>query len=155
MENRKIKIISTVDATVGIDDPQVRFSRTWDRKGTIREIEFDTLQELAYNPGVWNMLLSGILYIDDMEAKIALGLEEEGTTEPTNIVVLNDKQRERYLKVAPLYELKQICAKLSRTEIDSLIDYAIENEIVNYDKSEYLKSLTGRDIIRSIESKRA
>ena len=155
MENRKVKVISTIDATVGIDDPQVRFSRTWDRKGTIREIDFDTLQELSYNVGVWNMFLSGILYIDDMEAKIALGLEEEGTEEPTNVIVLTDKQRERYLKVAPLHDLKEICAKLSKTEIDSLIDYAVEHEIINYDKCTYLKQLTGKDIIKMIESNRA
>ena len=155
MENRKINVISTVDATVGIDDPQVRFSRTWERKGTIRQIEFDTLRELSYNPGVWNMLLKGILYIDDMEAKVELGLESPDAKEPENIIVLTDAQRKRYLTVMPIAEFKQSCAKLSQIELGNLVDYAIDNEIINYDKASFLKQLTQRDIIKTIELNRA
>lgn len=155
MENRKINVISTVDATVGIDDPQVRFSRKWERKGAVRQIDFDTLQELVYNPGAWNMFVNGILYIDDMEAKIALGLEREEATEPENIIVLDDKQKIRYLKLAPIQDLKEICTKLTETELNNLVDFAITNEIIDYDKSIFLRGLTGRDIIKTIELNRA
>lgn len=155
MENKKINVISTVDATVGIDDPQVRFSRTWERKNTVRQIEFDTLRELSYNPGVWNMFLMGILYIDDMEAKIELGLEDPDAKEPEKIIVLTDAQRKRYLTVMPIQEFKQNCAKLGLNELNNLVDYAIDNEIVDYDKASYLKQLTQRDIIKTIELNRA
>jgi len=155
MENRKINVISTVDAMVAIDDPQVRFSRTWERKGTIRQIEFDTLRELSYNPGVWNMLIKGILYIDDMEAKIELGLENPDAKQPENIIVLNDAQKKRYLTVMPVAEFRASCAKLGSNELNNLVDYAIDNELINYDKATILKQLTGRDIIKTIELNRA
>lgn len=155
MENKKIGVMSTVDATVGIDDPQVRFQRRWEKRGVVRQIEFETLQELLYNPGILAMFEEGILYIDDMEAKIELGLEEEGSSQPTNIIVLTDDQKKRYMKNAPLRDLQEICGKLTETEINNLIDYAITNEIVDYDKSNYLKKLTGRDIIKTIELNRA
>ncbi len=154
MENKKINVRSTVDSTVGIDDPQLRFSRTWDRKGTVRQIEFDTLRELSYNVGVWNMLRTGILYIEDMEAKIALGLESEDAKEPTNVIVLTDAQKKRYMTVAPISELKAICAKLSRDELNNLADYCIENEIVDLDRCEYIKKLTGRDIYKTVQLNR-
>lgn len=155
MENRKINVISTVDATVGIDDPQVRFSRTWERKGTVRQIEFDTLRELSYNVGVWNMLTKGILYIDDMEAKIELGLESPDAKQPENIIVLNDAQKKRYLTVMPVAEFKAACTKLGANELNNLVDYAIDNELINYDKATILKQLTSRDIIKTIELNRA
>lgn len=155
MENRKINVISTVEATVGIDDPQVRFSRVWERKGTVRQIEFDTLRELSYNPGVWNMFLMGVLYIDDMEAKIELGLEDPDSKEPEKIIVLSDVQRKRYLTVMPIQEFKQNCEKLGLNELNNLVDYAIDNEIINYDKASFLKQLTQRDIIKTIELNRA
>lgn len=155
MENKKINVISTVDAMVAIDDPQVRFSRTWDRKGTIRQIEFDTLRELSYNVCVWNMLTKGILYIDDMEAKIELGLESPDAKQPENIIVLNDAQKKRYLTVMPVAEFKAACMKLGANELNNLVDYAIDNELINYDKATILKQLTSRDIIKTIELNRA
>lgn len=151
MENRQIKISSNIDATVGISDPQLRFTRTWERKGVVRSIDFNTLQELCYNPGTFGLFTRGILYIDDMEAKRELGLEPYDATEPTNIVVLTDQQRQRYLKFAPIQDLKQVCKTLSPNEIDNLIDYAIDNQIIDYDKCMYLKEISGRDIIKTIE----
>lgn len=151
MENRKINVVSTVNSTVVVNDPQIRFHRTWERRGTVREIEWDTLRELSYGAGFWNMVKSGILYIDDMDAKIELGLEPPSAKQPQNIIVLTDDQRQRYLTVAPLRDLKEICGKLTQVELNNLVDYAIEKEIINYDKSKYLEELTGRNIIKTIE----
>lgn len=151
MENRQIKISSNIDATVGITDPQLRFNRTWEKKGVVRSIDFATLQELCYNPGTYGLFTRGILYIDDMEAKRELGLEPYEATEPTNIVILTDQQRQRYLKFAPIQDLKKVCQTLSSNEIDNLVDYAIDNQIIDYDKCAYLKELSGRDIIKTIE----
>ena len=154
MENR-VNVKSTVDAYVSITDPQTRINRVWERKGVVRQFTIDELRELSYDNGIWNMLQDGTLYIEDMEAKIELGLESPDATEPQNVIVLTDQQKKRYLTVAPIQDLKDICSKLTTVEIDNLIDYAIENQIVNYDKCEYLKKLTGRDIVKSIELIRA
>lgn len=154
MENKKVEVISTVNSVVFINDPQVRFSRSWDRKGTKRVIEFDTLQELSYDPGVWNLLKEGTLYIEDMEVKKALGLESEDADEPTEIIVLDDNQKKRYLTVATMNDLKEICSKINKNQIEELVKYAIDNEIVNYDKLTYLRGLCGIDAIKAIELNR-
>lgn len=151
MENRPVKIVSNIDATIGINDPQLRFTRTWERRGTVRTVDLDTLRELCYNPGTNNLFTRGILVIEDMDIKKDLGLEPEEAEEPVNIMVLSEQQKQRYLKFAPIQDLKQICSKLTRTEIDNLIDYAIKNEIIDYEKCQFLKDLTGRDIMKSIE----
>ena len=154
MENRQVKITSNIDATVVVNDPQMRFERTWERKGVVRAIDFNTLQELCYNPGTFGIFQRGILYIDDMEVKRELGLEPYDAEQPVNVIVLNDQQRQRYLKFAPIQDLKDVCAKLSNDEINNLVDYAIDNEIIDMDKCNYLKSLTGRDIMKTIELSR-
>ena len=151
MENRQVKIISNSDATVGINDPQVRISRTWERRGTVRTIDLDTLRELCYDPGTLAIFQRGILYIEDMEVKKELGLEPYEAEKPTNIIVLNDQQKERYLKVMPFIEMKSACARLTKTEINNLVDYAIDHQIIDYDKCQFLKEITGRDIIKAIE----
>lgn len=154
MENRKVDIVSTVDAVVTVESPQLRFNRTWERRGTVRPIELDVLKELVYETGFWNMLIGGILYIPDMEVKKELGLEPEDAEEPQNVIILTDAQKKRYLTVMPQSEFEANCAKLTKTELNNLVDYAIQNEIINYDKATYLKNITERDIIKSIEFNR-
>jgi len=45
--------------------------------------------------------------------------------------------------------------KLGANELNNLVDYAIDNELINYDKATILKQLTERDIIKTIELNRA
>lgn len=154
-KDTKIKIKNTTNGRVGIKIPELRLQRTWERKNAIRDIDFDTLSQAIYYPGVEYMFRQGILYIDDMEAKIALGLEEEGAEVPQNIIVLDDSQKERYMKNLPLAEFRTAVAKLSWEQVQDLTDYAIANECVNIDKAEILKDYTQVDIIRAIQLNRA
>ena len=105
-KDTKIRIKNMTNSRCGINIPELRLKRTWERKNAIREIDFDALQQAIYYPGVEYMFTQGILYIDDMDAKIALGLEEEGTVEPTQIIVLTEAQKDRYLKNLPINEFK-------------------------------------------------
>lgn len=155
MENKKVEIKSLVGGRITINLADPRIKRTWEKKGTKRFINFEDLQQAMYNQGVEYMFTQGILGIDDMEVKIALGLEPEGATEPVNILVLSDAQKRRYLTVAPLNELKEILTKLSYEQIQELADFAIENELANFDRCDIIKDAIQIDIIQAIKNKRS
>ena len=108
-----------------------------------------------YNPGVEALFSQGVLGIEDMEVKKALGLEPEDAEEPVNIITLNDAQRKRYLTVMPLPEFKENLKKLSIDQVRELAQYAIEHEIMDYDKSEAVLKRAGVDIIGTIQLNKA
>lgn len=151
MENKKVKVKSETNGTVSINLPELQLKRTWERKGTVRTISFNDLEQAIYNRGVEYMFLNGILSIDDMEVKKALGLEPDDVTEPTNIIILSDDQKKRYLTVLPMSEFKVEFNKLPYEQMQELADYAIENEIVKMDKCDFIKERIGIDIIKAIQ----
>jgi hypothetical protein len=151
----KVKVKSLVSSRVILSVPDIRLKRVWERKGATMVIPFEQLEEAMYSPGVENMFRNGILGIDDMEVKIALGLEPEDAKEPVNIITLNDDQRKRYLKVMPVAEFRQKVKELPIEQINELAAYAIANEIMDYDKSEVIKKLSGTDIIGIIQLNKA
>lgn len=152
--DEKVKVKSLVSNRVFLSVPDMRLSRVWEKKGTVRTIPFDQLEEAMYNPGVEAMFRDGILGIDDMETKIALGLEPEGATEPVNIIVLDEAQTRRYLTILPIYEFKEKIKELPYDQIIEMANYAIRNEIANFEKSEIIKQMTGIDIISAIKLNR-
>lgn len=154
MEN-KVKVVNLISSRVNINIPDVRLSRVWERKGAVRVIPFEQLEEAMYNPGVEALFREGILGIEDLEVKKALGLEPEDVAEPVNIITLNDNQRKRYLTVMPTSEFKVKIKELPIEQIRELAQYAIDNEIVAFDKAEIIKKMIGTDIIGSIQLNKA
>lgn len=151
----KVSIKNETSGRIGINLPDLKLKRVWERKNVIRQMTFDDLEQAFYEPGVEYMFRQGMLSIDNMEVKKALGLEPEEATEPTNVIILSDDQRKRYLTVMPLIDFKQAVVKLSHEQQLGLVDYAIENEIANLDKTEILKELTEIDVYKAIQLKRA
>lgn len=152
--DKKVKVKSLVSHKVLLSVPELRLRRVWEKKNAVMTIPFDQLEEAMYSPGVENLFREGILGIDDMEVKIALGLEEEDATEPTNIIILSDQELERYLTVMPTFEFKAKIKDLPRQQIIELANYAITNEIANFEKAEVLKQYTGIDIVSAIKLNR-
>ena len=151
----KVKVKSLISSRVLLSVPDLRLRRVWEKKGAVKIIPLDQLEEAMYNPGVEALFREGALGIDDMEVKIALGLEPEDAKQPVNIITLTDDQRKRYLTVMPLHEFKEEIKKLPIEQINELAAYAIEHEILDYDKSELLLKLTDIDIISAIKLNRA
>lgn len=152
--DEKICVVSTVNGNIGMTVPQLNFRKEWARKGAKVMIKKEILEEALYDPGVEYMFNNGMLYIEDLEAKKALGLEPEDAKEPENIIVLNDKQMKRYLTVAPTRELKEILGKLSQEQRKNLVDYAIENNVTDIDKCNLLEEATGINVLNAIILKR-
>lgn len=154
MEN-KVKVVNLISSRVNINIPDMRLSRVWERKGAVRIIPFEQLEEAMYNPGVEALFREGILGIEDLEVKKALGLEPEDATKPVNIIVLDDNQRKRYLTVMPTAEFKIKVKELPIEQVRELAQYAIDNEIAAFDKAEIIKDMIGTDIIGSIQLNKA
>lgn len=153
MENNKIKVTNVYNAPLSVHLPEMGFSRVWQVGGSIN-IEKDMLEQLLYHPGVKYMVDNGMLYIEDLAEKQELGLEPEDATEPVNIIVLSDKERRNYMTIMPLDEFEEKVKALSREQIELLIDYAINNRLLDFEKNEFLKELTGRDIIGAVRLKK-
>lgn len=154
-DNEKVCVVSTINAQVGINLPDLRVRHEWGRKGSRQYIEKKALEDIMYEPGVDYMFKTGILYIDDMEVKKELGLEPETATEPQNIIVLDEKQIKRYLTVAPFHEFKAIMDKLSKEQRIEMANYAVDNEILpSLDKSDYIKKAIGIDVMQAINLNR-
>ena len=152
--DKKVKVVSLVSQRVVLTVPDLRLRRVWEKKGAVATIPFDQLEEAMYSPGVENLFKNGILGINDMEIKIALGLEPEGATAPVNIIVLTDDERKRYLTSMPTFEFREKIKELPIEQINELAAYAIANEIADYDKSEIIKKYVDIDIIRAIKLNR-
>lgn len=146
--NEKVYVTSMVSGLVKC------MRKTWPRKGTKLPIEKDLLREAIYEPGVEFMFKNGILYIDDMDFKIELGLEEEGTKTPTNIIALDEKYMNRIMRLMPIAEMRNAVIKLADNQKRELIDYASEQNDVSMDRLSILKELTGIDVLKVIELKK-
>lgn len=154
MENKKIKVKSLVNGKLRIFLPDLRINARWDRKGQTRMIDFEALQEAMFDYGTEYMFKEGMLGIEDMETKIALGLEPEGATEPQFIKTLDEATMKRMMTVMPIYDFKKEIVDIPREQIFNLIDYAVENEYSDINKCDVLKEITGVDIISAIRLNR-
>lgn len=150
MENKQITLVSMVDGRVGINVPDLRLKRLWEQKGSKKKVAFDVLQEAFYDPSVEYLIKQGMLYVDDKEARIALGLEEnEEGAQP--IQMLKDEEINRLLTVVPTFEFRQKMKELTKEQIKSIVDYAVKHEITAYDKCEILKEYSEVDIIKTVQ----
>lgn len=154
MAQRMVKLQNMVNKTVGVKNPDYNINREWRRKGQIQSIPFETVEQLLWTDGFRRMLTKGILYINDMQDKIDLGLEPEGAKAPENIIILNDGQIKTLLLIRTFEEFKEEVKTLNLTQIRNIVNYAIENEIADVSKSDYLKEITNIDILKSISLKK-
>ena len=147
----KINVTSTVVGEVSVFQPSIPFRMSWPSKGSTRGIEEEILEQLLYTPGFKYMIDTGMLYIEDMTVKKKLGIEPEDATEPVNVIVLSDADKNKYMKIYGLDKFKTEIKKLSREQIIDLADYAIENKITDFDKSEVIEKACGKNIIKGIQ----
>lgn len=146
--NKKVMVKSHSNATVVFHLPDLGFTRTFEKKGAVKPVPFDVLAQSMYDNGAEAMFKLGILTIEDKEARIELGLEEE-------VFMIDDAQKRRLLTIAPLHDLKENCKKMNEQQLLDLVYFAIDNELGNFDKASFLKEITSIDIIKAIELNKA
>ena len=151
---RMVILKSMVNGTVSVNYPQYAINRRWSKLGQPIAIPYSLVEQCLYENGFRRMIDSGILYIENMQDKIDLGLEPYGATEPVNIIALNEKEIEALLNEKDINVFKKKILQLPRVQVDNIIEYAIKNEKVDMNKVSFLKELTGKDILSSITRKR-
>lgn len=147
---RFVKLKSMVNKTVGVKLPEYGVNRKWQQKGQSIPLPFDTVEQMLWHEGFRAMINRGILYIEDMQDKIDLGLEAPDATEPENIKVLSDIEIKNLLTSTPLTVFKKEVKELNMTQVNNIVNYAIANEIVDIKKCEFLENLTKIDILKTI-----
>lgn len=150
---RTVNVTNMIRANVSIARPEFGINRVWSDFGQTMKIPFENLEQGMWDPAIQNLFTSGILYIDNLQDKIDLGLEPADAAEPVNIVLLDENKMENLLKNTPLTVFKKEVSALTRVQVDSLISYAINKKIIDPDKCSWLKDLTGKDILKSISQK--
>ena len=154
MMNDKVIVTSMVNGLVSINMPQHHLVRAWPQKGAKLPVEKDALREAIYEPGVEYMFKNGILYIEDMDFKIELGLEAEGAKVPTAVIPVDEKYLDRVLKRMPIVEMKTVVKNMNENQKRELIDYASEQNDIQLDRISALKEIVGIDLFKVIELKR-
>lgn len=149
--NEKVMVESMVGGTISA---AALDHRVWNKKGQKLPVSKDTLREAIYEPGVEYMFKNGILYIDDMDFKIELGLEVEGTKEPTQIARVDDKYLNRVLKLMPVSDMKKAIDKMSLVQKQELVDYAVCQNDIQLDRLKIVSDKCNVDILKAIELKR-
>lgn len=150
MADRMVKLTNMVNKTVGITLPEFGVNRTWQKKGQSYAFPFDTVRDMLWDEGFKNMIDRGMLYIENMQDKIDLGLEMEGTVEPENIIALTDEQIKKLLTTASFEDFKEMVDRINGTQVVNIANYAILNEIVDSAKCDYIYKVVRIDIIKAI-----
>lgn len=150
----KIKITNICGHDVTVVKHELNFNRKWAPKMS-QMIDKDIVEELLFDPGFKYVIDNGMLYIEDLEVKKELGIEPFDATEPVNIIILTDADKEEYLTKLSLAAFKEKVAELPMEQVRSLVDYAIEHRIVDINKAKVLKAKTGRDIMKAISLEEA
>ena len=149
--NDKVMVTSMVGGTISAASLE---HRVWNKKGQKLPVSKDVLREAIYEPGIEYMFKKGILYIDDMEMKIELGLEAPGTTIPTEVLPIDDKYLNRVLKLMPISEMKAAIDKMSIVQKQELVDYASKQNDIQLDRLAIVSDKCNVDILKTIELNR-
>ena len=151
----KVKVISTFDGRCGIDNSDLHISRRWPARGSSVMLDKSIVEELMYDDAFRNMINDGTLYIEDFELKKELGIEPEDAEVPT-IVYLGDKELNRYWKLMPIEQFKIEVKKLKKAQLDSLVDYAMNNgDDGSIPKANFLTEISGRNVLKGIELRKS
>ena len=149
--NYKVMVTSMVGGTISAASLE---HRVWNKKGQKLPVSKDVLREAIYEPGIEYMFKKGILYIDDMEMKIELGLEAPGTTAPTEVLPVDDKYLNRVLRLMPISEMKAAIDKMSIVQKQELVDYTSKQNDIQLDRLAIVSEKCNVDILKTIELNR-
>lgn len=153
LDDTKIMLVNMTTGSLSVNIPDLRYKRRWEKKGAKKPMPWSVLKEAIYDTGFEYMIMQGMLFIDNKEARVELGLEEESSKE-SSIVCLTDVQLKRMATVMPFVEFKAQVKDLPYEQIQNLVSYMIENECADVAKAEVLKKLVGTDIIKAIQLNR-
>ena len=154
MTNDMVMVKSAADAIVVMNLPELAFRRVWQKKGAQYPIDRRILLQAYYNPGVTALFEEGILVTNDEAFLIEVGLKEEGGE--VKVVELTDAYKVRLIKTMPLMEVEREIKKLTHSQIEELVDYAIIHYTdMAMDRVDLFTKISGKDVMGAIKTYRA
>lgn len=152
--SNKIKVTSAANGRCVINNRDLGIRRIWPGRGSSIMFTKEEIESLMYDPAFSNMVNEGYLYIEDMELKKEIGVEPEDAETPT-IILMNEKELNRFWKIMPLSQFKAETKNLTKHQITSLAEYAIKNgNDGSIEKATYLSTISGYNILKGIELER-
>lgn len=152
MELTKGTVTNTTNHSVLIQLPDIKFRRTWQKESSIK-VDIEVLREAIYDTGFKAFIDEGVLFIEEKEIRVELGLEEEDAEKPF-ITILKPMQMTRLIKAATVDEFKSTLSEITKEQALSLVDLAIGEKSISMDKLMALKEKTGIDVVKAIELER-
>lgn len=145
--SNQVRVQSKVDYSVGLIIPEYRVKKIFTQAEQIALVDKEALKEGLYLYGVKTLFSEGILYVMDTEDRIELGLEV-----PDEIpqIIMNPSQMAAFLVTSSLSDFKEKINRMSNEQINSLVKIAIEKKYTDFEKAEFLKSKTGRDVLKTV-----
>lgn len=152
MELTKGTVTNTTNHSVLIELPESKFRRTWQKESAIK-VDLEILREAVYDTGFKAFIDEGVLFIEEKEIRVELGLEEEDSEKPF-ITILKPAQMTRLIKAATIEEFKTTLTEITKEQALSLVDMAIKDKSISMDKLMALKEKTGIDVMKAIDLER-
>lgn len=150
---RLVKIKSMSSCPILLLSSENGIRREFEKKGVIKPVDFEKLQVAIYEPGIEYLFKEGLLYIEDMQDKIDLGLEEPETEKPVNLVPLTEVEMARMMGAMPLADFKKKMNEITYEQALEVADYAIANKKSNIEKAKVIKEKTQIDVLSGIKIK--
>lgn len=151
---RMVAFKNMTTGTFVVNEPAYNIRRIFKGLGSVQTIPFEIVEQLLWSEGFRNALENGLIYIESMQDKIDLGLEEPDTTEPTNIKILSPEKMEAILRNNDIEEFLKAIDGCPKEQARRLAEYAADHNIVDMKKVEIIKELTGLDVINMIDRRR-
>lgn len=151
MENNTIFVRSASDYTVVVNVPHIPLQRVWQKKGAKYPFDRNTMIQAYYDPSVEALFKEGKLVTDDEKFLVEVGLKEEG--EPNPVVELTDTLKTRLIKAMPVAEVENELKKLTRSQIEELVDYAILHyQDLAMDRVDLFTKVSGKNVMEAIRN---
>lgn len=151
MENNTIFVRSASDYTVVVNVPHIPLQRVWQKKGAKYPFDRNTMIQAYYDPSVEALFKEGKLVTDDEKFLVEVGLKEEG--EPNPVVELTDTLKTRLIKAMPVVEVENELKKLTRSQIEELVDYAILHyQDLAMDRVDLFTRVSGKNVMEAIRN---
>jgi hypothetical protein len=117
-------------------------------------VDESLLMQACYNPAVEFLVRSGNLVIEDKEFLVNAGFMSK--EEIDDLVELTDAYISRLIKNMPLQELKREIGKLSHSQIDEVVNYAISHYTdLSMDRVDLFSKISGKDMMKAIANYKA
>lgn len=151
MENNTIFVRSASDYTVVVNVPHIPLQRVWQKKGAKYPFDRNTMIQAYYDPSVEALFKEGKLVTDDEKFLVEVGLKEEG--EPNPVIELTDTLKTRLIKAMPVVEVENELKKLTRSQIEELVDYAILHyQDLAMDRVDLFTRVSGKNVMEAIRN---